>query len=97
MISQGGDGLSQGDLTNGMMQGTPMLHYVPLHLLALDCWELSIWSFLRDITPTQLLLTYLNPGDWYTLPFDQDGVFVWAPPPAVADAMVEQMAEAINE
>ena len=73
-----------------------MLHYVPLHLSALDCQELPIQNFLRDITPNPLPLTYLCPGDWYTLPFNQDGVFVWTPPPAVADVAVELMAKAIH-
>ena len=36
MIAQGTDGLSRGDLTNGVMRGMPMLEFVPLHKSVLD-------------------------------------------------------------
>ncbi len=36
MQAQGTDGLSRGDLTNGVMNGADMLSFVPLHLLAFD-------------------------------------------------------------
>jgi len=39
MIAQGADGLSRGDLTNGVMSGKPMLDFAPLHLSTLQCQE----------------------------------------------------------
>jgi hypothetical protein len=36
MITQGTDGLSRGDLDMGVMEGTAMLSFIPLHLGALD-------------------------------------------------------------
>jgi hypothetical protein len=36
MIKQGADGLSRGNLDNGVMIGEHMLEYVPIHLLALE-------------------------------------------------------------
>lgn len=36
MIAQGSDGLSRGDVNEGVMKGHPMLSFIPLHLSALD-------------------------------------------------------------
>jgi len=35
MMTQGTDGLSRGNLTEGVMSGTPVLQFIPLHLSAL--------------------------------------------------------------
>ena len=77
------------------MRGIPMLEYVPLHKSCLDRQPHSIPDFLRHVTAEEDL-TYLSPHDWYTIPFNRDGVFVWTPPPAITDAAVVQLAEAIH-
>jgi hypothetical protein len=95
MIAQGTDGLSRGDLTNGVMRGMPMLEFVPLHKSAIERQPQPVSDFLRYITAEEEL-SFLSPEQWYTKPLDEDGVFVWAPPPAIADAAVIQLAEAIH-
>jgi hypothetical protein len=72
-----------------------MLEYVPLHKSCLERQPHSIPDFLRCITAEETL-TFLSPKDWYTVPFDLDAVFVWTPPPVIADAAVIQLAEAIH-
>jgi hypothetical protein len=95
MIQQGTDGLSRGDLTNGVMRGIPMLEFVPLHKTVLERQPKAAKDFLRYITAEEPL-TYLSPEDWYTTALDSDGIFVWTPPPAVADAAITQLAESIH-
>jgi hypothetical protein len=41
-------------------------------------------------------LQVLHPRDWFLSPHDSDGLFLWAPPPAIAEAAVFQMAEAMH-
>jgi len=46
MIAQGTDGLSRGDLSEGVMKGTSMLSFIPLHLTAFDrSSTLKDWMF----------------------------------------------------
>jgi hypothetical protein len=93
MIAEGGDGGSRGDLTQGVMSGKPILDYVPLHLTALDrepkleSWIRSWWDEERGP------LTTLRPEGWFE-EGQQDGNFLWVPPPAAADVVVEQLGEA---
>jgi len=98
MIAQGADGLSRGDLTNGVMSGKPMLDFAPLHLSAIQRREQQLKRLLDSCfqLPPGQTFCYLKPDEWYTLPFDSDGAFVWAPPPAAADAAVFQCAEAVH-
>ena len=91
MIAQRADGLSWGDLTNGVMTGQPMLDFILLHLLVLDWQGQLVCKFLLGVFP-------MSPKeDWVYLwskPHNSDGIFVWSPPPAVANAAVFQCAEA---
>jgi hypothetical protein len=93
MIAEGGDGGSRGDLTQGVMAGRPILDYIPLHLSALErepnleAWVRSWWN--EDQGP----LTTLRPEGWFE-EGQQDGNFLWVPPPAAADVVVEQLGEA---
>ena len=93
MIEEGGDGGSRGDLTQGVMSGRPILEYIPLHLSAperepgLVAWVRSWWD------PEYGPLTILRPEGWFE-EGQQDGNFVWVPPPAAADVVVEQLGEA---
>ena len=93
MIEEGGDGGSRGDLSQGVMAGRPILEYIPLHLSAferepgLEAWVRSWWDEERGP------LTILRPEGWFE-EGQQDGNFVWVPPPAAADVVVEQLGEA---
>jgi hypothetical protein len=93
MIAEGGDGGSRGDLTQGVMSGKPILDYIPLHLSALEreptleAWVRSWWN------EEQGPLTTLRPEGWFE-EGQQDGNFLWVPPPAAADVVVEQLGEA---
>jgi hypothetical protein len=106
MIQQGTDGISRGDFSSGIMVGTPMLSFIPLHLSALDrppnllSW-LQSWIPLCDIEP-------LNPEDWFELGHglcgghkNSAGIwepcevrekwFLWTPPPAAAGAALDEL------
>ena len=97
MIAQGVDGLSRGDLTNGVMGGQSMLDFVPLHLSARQRQPGRIESFVSFLTERDKVKpVFLEAEDWFVVPFTQDGTFVWCPPPAAADVAVELMAEAIH-
>jgi hypothetical protein len=107
MIAQGTDGLSRGDFSTGVMSGTPMLQFVPLHLGAIERWPallpwLQTWTNMSSLQP-------LTPEQWYTLGhgleggiYNEDGcwfpqlstqtTFLWAPPPAAAYAAVDELA-----
>jgi hypothetical protein len=93
MIEEGGDGGSRGDLTQGVMAGKPILDYIPLHLSAferepnLEAWVRSWWDEERGP------LTTLRPEGWFE-EGQLEGNFLWVPPPAAADVVVEQLGEA---
>ena len=108
MIAQGTDGLSRGDLLEGVMKGIDFLSYVPVHLSALDrSPELEGW--LRGMYPHGTLET-LAPEDWFQKGHDirswyknkqgfwypvlKEGVYLWQPPPAAAHAAVEELRKA---
>ena len=48
MIDQGTNGLSRGDLTEGVMKGTPMLTFVPLHYLLAISRSNSLVGCLKE-------------------------------------------------
>ena len=66
IISQGTDGLSRGDMLEGVIKGREMLSYVPLHLSALNR-DLSLqnWicTWLKD--GGFRFPEFLEPEDWY--------------------------------
>lgn len=96
MIVEGADGGSRGDLNQGAMAGHSVLEYVPLHLSALEAqpelegWIRSWWD--RSYGD----LVTLEPEGWFTKGH-QGGNYLWAPPPAAADVVVEQLSEAIHK
>ena len=94
MISQGTDGLSRSDLTSGVMRGESMLNFVPLHQSAHQRQPKVLSSLLRTIIDDTDDVRVLNPEDWFTQPAERDGIFVWMPPPCIADVAVFMMAEA---
>jgi hypothetical protein len=106
MRSQGTDGLSRGDVGEGVMSGQAMLAYIPLHLSAIDR-QPSIKAWVRSWTG-QPSLTPLAPEDWYGRghgvvggQYNQRGLwlpsesnerwFLWTPPPSAASAALEEL------
>ena len=104
MIAQGTDGLSRGQLNEGVMDGPDMLDFVPLHLSALtrhpelEQWVSSwIGSDLITLTPTD----WFSRGhdviggkvceDGFWRPLEAAGAYLWTPPPAAADVALEQL------
>jgi hypothetical protein len=93
MIAQGTDGLSRGDQhTEGVMQGRAMIEYIPLHLSAFErSPRLKDWF---SSSFGEMDHTFLQPQGWFDTGHRQDGNFIWAPPPAAADVVVEQLGKA---
>ena len=107
MKKQGTDGISRGQLTEGISIGEYMLHFCPWNESALDRSKgLNTWieaTFGKECE-------FLNPSDWYTRAHDhcggfkdkkgywrvriKPGTFVWTPPPAAADAALEELRKA---
>jgi hypothetical protein len=95
MIAQGTDGMSRGDHGSGVMAGLPMISFVPLNLSALErSKELLPWiqSWSQDERPLEVLA----PEDWFNY-HKSEGCYLWAPPPAAADAAIELMAKSIHK
>ena len=110
MITQGSDGLSRGNLSEGVMRGEEMTSFIPLHLSALERSELlKVWItswFSFNDRP----LEFLEPIDWYErghdikgstrncdgqwLPEYVAGCYIWSPPPAAASIVLEELRKA---
>lgn len=70
MQQQGTDGLSRGWLDTGVLSGTDMLSFVPLHMSALDLQaSLARWVHLWFL---DLPCTWLQPFDWFTKGHQED-------------------------
>jgi len=87
MIAQGTDGLSRGDLGEGVMKGRSMLSFVPLHLSAAERSP-SILGWVKGwITPclkSGEVIEILTEADWFWRAHDIDGGFInpdglWTP------------------
>ena len=106
MIAQGTDGLSRGNLMEGVMTGQHILNFVPLHESALDRSKL-LYKWLQSWAPDKQL-KLLSPEDWYDVGHDIDDGFIdddgiwtpvysrtyklWAPAPAAAFYAMEELA-----
>ena len=88
MKKQGTDGLLRGEYGEGVMSGLKMLDYIPLDLNVIErSKEMSNWVTQFS---TQLGGKILTPEGW----FDEGhtrGTFVWTPPPAAGEVVVEQL------
>ena len=96
MIAQGSDGLSQGNLSEGVMKGTPMELLILLNKSALER-STTLKSWLESWTSGGL--EFLEPRDWFirghnmvensvevngdglNWPTYKKGTYVWTPPP----------------
>jgi len=110
MIAQGADGLSRGNLTEGVMGGWNMGDYVPLHLGALERSE-KLEGWIRSwCESSKHKAEVLKPEGWFErghdlvggttnsdgmwVPEYKNGIYIWAPPPAAAEAALEQLRKA---
>jgi len=107
MIAQGVDGLSRGDLTEGVMAGENILRFIPLHLSALErSGELKAW--VNAWTPQGSSPVWLETMEWFErghgilggcknsegiwIPDEtNDTWFIWTPPPAIGDIALEEL------
>ena len=109
MIAWGVDGISRGQLNEGVMAGKPMLSFLPLHKTPMQMSP-TLFEWVKSwLGPKTELLT---PMDWFTtghdirgwtlpseynqlsLPILRPGHFVWSPPPGAADVAIEQLRKA---
>ena len=106
MIAQGSDGLSRGNMAEGVMRGGKMKDFVPINETALDRHP-DLLSWLNDLTGNECKV--LDAKGWFTegqeevegeweetaegrkWPLTKPGSFIWAPPPAAAGIAVEQL------
>ena len=95
MITAGVDGLSRGCVTEGVMMGSGgLLPYVPLHLSVLsrspDLQTWINWWWPEDSCGN---LEVLDANGWF-VNGHRPGSFVWAPPPAIARDMFDELGSA---
>lgn len=111
MIAQGTDGLSRGDMLEGVMGGADMLSFVPLDKGAVDCCEkvlhwVQSWCGRKNLEP-------LSPEGWFEkgqgavggqvgpdgiwIPLHEEGTHLWSPSPAAADVAVEELIRACHK
>jgi hypothetical protein len=96
MQEEGADGASRGDQSSGVMSGTHILQYIPLHLSALDVAP-KLEEWLRSCWPKERgKLQCLTANDWYSHGVSSRNC-IWAPAPAAAEAASEQLARAIHK
>lgn len=91
MISQGTDGISRGDKSEGVMVGRSMLTYVPLHEGVLERSR-GMEDFVNTIMGP-LPHKVLDPAGWFS-DVNQEGNFVWLPPPSCGEIIMEQLGNA---
>jgi len=87
MIAQGTDGLSRGDHSTGVMTGQSLTAFVPIHL---DAFQRSppLREWMEQVL-SQCNAKFLSPEGWFENHTAHD-TFVWSPPPAAADVVVER-------
>jgi hypothetical protein len=110
MIAQGTDGCSRGSLMKGVMAGQDMLSFIDLANTAIERhpplldW-VSSWTErpeLKPLTPEGWFEeghgimggTLDQHKIWIPNHGDKNGMFLWAPPPPVADAAMEELLKA---
>ena len=113
MISQGTDGLSRGNLFEGVLTSGDMLSHVPIHLGACERSGLLL-DWIREWT-SEPMLKPLRPEEWiwrgqglapYTMknldgmsmPVEgEEEVFLWSPAPCVADVALEYIRKSVHK
>ena len=86
MIRQGTDGLSRGDLGEGVMKGDSMLNFIPLHLTAIQRSPELKQQIIDCINPGKISLEieFLDYEDWFSRGHDilggkLNGDNIWIP------------------
>ena len=99
MKKAGIDGLSRGDLLEGMMAGADPLSFVPLNEDAsershgrVEEWVNSWWTGEDGESWCGRPLKLLRPEDWFTL-YLEESPRLWLPPPAAMETVVELFNE----
>jgi hypothetical protein len=93
MIAQGTDGLSRGDLFNGVLAGQGFLSFVPLNKTAIEQSE-GLLEWLMSTVPRKKGWKVLDKIGWFEEVFE-DGNYIWAPPPAIADTVLDNLCESV--
>ena len=106
MIAQVSDGLSRGNVLEGVMHGEAMNSFIPLNEGALET-SLALKEWLRSWAVGEL--EFLEPRDWFLREHDivegeyerntdgfkwpryRKGTFVWTPPPAAVEPALEEL------
>ena len=106
MIAWGVDGISRGQMNEGVMAGQPMLAFIPLHKTPIQMSD-SLMGWVKSWLGPKT--EWLTPMDWFTtahdirgwtmpteanklsLPILRPGHFVWSPPAGAADAALEEL------
>lgn len=99
MIAQGTDGVSRGNMLEGVMAGQKMISFVPLHLSAFDRSK-TLQPWVKSWLPEDIPHDFLSHNDWYDKGFGidsgsldflglwhpnfDDKLKVWSPPPTAA-------------
>ena len=107
MMAQGTDGISRGQLREGISLGASMLSFCPWGSCALERSP-TLLPWLHEVFGDKLEV--LSPADWFRRGHDhlggeadskgffrlkiQQGTFLWHPPPAAADAAIEELRKA---
>jgi len=91
MIAQGTDGVSRGDLSNGVMSGNSMLDFVPLNE-GVDSRAPRLVAWVAEACGEAWKV--LEPKEWHHEVHLSQGRYIWCPPPAIADVALEQLCEA---
>ena len=100
MKEAGVDGLSRGDLMEGMMRsGADPMSYIPLNEDAnersggmVEDWVQSWWCDEKGTPWCNSHLKLLTPEDWFSL-YDVDQPRLWIPPPAAMQTVLELFCE----
>ena len=107
MKIQGTDGISRGELKEGISIGQYMLQFCPWGKSCLErCDSLKEW-LVKNLGDD---VEFLTPDDWFTRAHDhcggeidengywriktKPGIYIWTPPPAAADAALEELRKA---
>ena len=90
MCGQGTDGLSRADKGTGLMIGHPLAGFLPLNLTAFHRAP-RVKQWVREVFSGLGNLTFLDPSGWFRRAHSF-GNFIWSPPPAAAEVVVEQLS-----
>jgi hypothetical protein len=93
MIEQGTDGLSRGDLFNGILAGGRFLDYVPLNKGATELAP-KLEGWLGTSFPRKGGWSVLDKEGWFEKGYT-DGNHIWSPPPAIANAVLDNLCESV--